>query len=41
MTMCKMRMKSRHKVAFALLRPIFKVYARLRYGYRTKTYRLE
>lgn len=41
MMRCKMWMKFRHKVAFALLRPIFKVYARLRYGYRTKTYRLE
>ncbi len=38
---CDMWTKFRHKVAFAFLRPIFRVYLRLKYGFRTKKYRLE
>jgi len=36
-----MRIKFRHKVAFAVLRPIARIYLRLKFGYRTKKYRLE
>ncbi|HEY8395310.1 MAG TPA: lysophospholipid acyltransferase family protein [Bacilli bacterium] len=33
--------KFRHKVAFAILRPILKIYLRIKYGYKTRRYRLE